>query len=60
VINDVMFMGSTTGTVYAMDIASGCAYWTYQAPQEVRAAVTIAWSEQRNEHLAVLAVASND
>ncbi|MDP3518454.1 MAG: PQQ-binding-like beta-propeller repeat protein [Pseudohongiella sp.] len=60
VINDVMFMGSTTGTVYAMDIASGCAYWTYQAPQEVRAAVTIAWSEQRNEHLAVVAVASND
>jgi polyvinyl alcohol dehydrogenase (cytochrome) len=60
VINTVMFMGSTSGTVYAMDIKSGCAYWTYQAPQEVRAAVTIAWSEQRNEHLAVIAVASND
>ncbi len=60
VINNVMFMGSTTGTVYAMDITSGCAYWTYQAPQEVRAAITIAWSEQRNEHLAVVAVASNE
>jgi polyvinyl alcohol dehydrogenase (cytochrome) len=28
VINNVMIMGSPSGTVYAMDIASGCAYWT--------------------------------
>lgn len=59
VINDVIFMGSTTGTVYAMDIASGCAYWSYEAPQEVRSGVTISWSDHHDTHVAVLADASN-
>lgn len=59
VINDVMFMGSTTGTVYAMDIATGCAYWTYEAGQEVRAAVSVSWSEQRESPVAVIADVSN-
>lgn len=59
VISDVMFMGSTTGTVYAMDIASGCAYWTYDAPQEVRAAVTVSWSDQLDAPVAVVADVSN-
>jgi len=58
VINDVMFIGSPGGTVYAMDIASGCAYWTYDAPQEVRAGITIANSEQHGA-VAVIADVSN-
>jgi polyvinyl alcohol dehydrogenase (cytochrome) len=59
VISDVMFMGSTTGTVYAMDIATGCSYWTYDAPQEVRAAITVSWSDQLAAPVAVVADVSN-
>lgn len=58
VINNVMFMGSTTGTVYAMDLASGCAYWTWDAPQEVRAGITVVASAQHGT-VAVVADVSN-
>ena len=32
VINNTVFMGSPSGSVYAMDIASGCAYWNIAVP----------------------------
>lgn len=59
VINNVMIMGSPSGTVYAMDIASGCAYWTYEAPHEVRAAVQVAFSQVHDAYLGVIADNSN-
>lgn len=59
VVNDVIIMGSPEGVVYALDIASGCAYWTFQAPQEVRAAVPVSWSDSLQKHVGVVADVSN-
>ncbi len=36
-----LFVGSEAGTVYALDAASGCVIWTFQAKGGVRAAITI-------------------
>jgi polyvinyl alcohol dehydrogenase (cytochrome) len=33
---DTVFVGSQDGTVYALDLSSGCARWTYSAGAEVR------------------------
>jgi Glucose dehydrogenase len=33
---DTVFVGSQDGTVYALDLPSGCARWTYSAGAEVR------------------------
>jgi len=41
VYGDVIFVGSQDGTVYALDLASGCAYWTFKAKAEVRSAISI-------------------
>lgn len=59
VINNVMIMGSPSGSVYAMDLASGCTYWTVEVPGEVRAAVTVAFSQELDKYLAVIAEGSN-
>ena len=37
-----VFVGVDTGYVYALDAASGCVYWSFQAPAGVRGAVSIA------------------
>ena len=42
VIADVMFMGSPSGEVRAMDLVTGCSYWRFEAPREVRTAISIA------------------
>jgi polyvinyl alcohol dehydrogenase (cytochrome) len=34
-------MGSQDGTIYALDLDSGCVHWTFKAAAEVRSAVTI-------------------
>ena len=39
--NDVIYVGSQDGTVYAIDIHTGCLHWRFKAPAEVRAAVVI-------------------
>ncbi len=40
-----VFVGSQNGTVYALDQASGCVRWTYDAGAEVRTGITIPdWS----------------
>jgi polyvinyl alcohol dehydrogenase (cytochrome) len=39
-----VFVGSQDGTVYALDAASGCTYWTFRAKAGVRTAVTIGWA----------------
>ncbi|MEX2333209.1 MAG: PQQ-binding-like beta-propeller repeat protein, partial [Pseudohongiella sp.] len=59
VINGIMIMGSPSGSVHAMDLASGCVYWTVEVPGEVRAAVTVAFSQELDRYLAVIAENSN-
>lgn len=36
-----IFVGSHDGTVYALDIDSGCARWTFRASAEVRTAIVV-------------------
>lgn len=36
-----LFIGSVAGTVYSLDAASGCIYWTYAAGAGVRTAISI-------------------
>ena len=43
----VVYVGSQDGTVYALDLDSGCAHWTFKADVEVRSAVTADESGQR-------------
>ena len=45
----VVFVGSQTGTVYALDQETGCVRWQFQASSEVRTGITIQpWGEQQN------------
>jgi len=41
VAGNTVFMGSQDGTVYALDVGSGCVRWTYKADAEVRSGITI-------------------
>lgn len=36
-----VFIGSSGGSVYSLDAATGCTYWTFEAASGVRSAVTI-------------------
>ncbi|HLX45283.1 MAG TPA: PQQ-binding-like beta-propeller repeat protein [Bryobacteraceae bacterium] len=36
-----LFIGSVAGTVYSLDAASGCIYWTYAAGAGVRTAISV-------------------
>jgi polyvinyl alcohol dehydrogenase (cytochrome) len=36
-----VFVGSQPGTVYSLDAATGCTYWTYSAGSSVRTAISI-------------------
>jgi polyvinyl alcohol dehydrogenase (cytochrome) len=40
-----LYTGSWDGTVYALDAASGCSYWTFKADAGVRTAIVIANGE---------------
>src|SRR5579871_1438504 len=40
-----IFVGSASGTVYSLDAATGCIYWSYKAEAGVRTAVSIARSK---------------
>jgi len=42
VANGTIFTGSQDGTVYALDLASGCAQWTFTASAEVRTGIVLA------------------
>lgn len=39
--NGKIFVGSQDGTVYALDLDSGCAHWTFKADTEVRHALSL-------------------
>jgi polyvinyl alcohol dehydrogenase (cytochrome) len=45
VAGDALFVGSQSGTVYAMDGRSGCVHWTFQATGEIRGSVI--YSDER-------------
>lgn len=38
---NALLVGSQSGTVYALDLETGCAYWTYSADIEVRSAIAV-------------------
>ncbi len=59
IINGVMYMGSTSGRVYALDLASGCAHWTFLATSEVRGALSVVHSPVLDKTLLVGADISN-
>ncbi len=37
----VIFVGSQSGDIYALDLESGCAHWTYSAGAEVRSSLSV-------------------
>jgi polyvinyl alcohol dehydrogenase (cytochrome) len=37
-----LFLGSNNGTVYSLDAATGCVYWTFRAASQVRSPIAIA------------------
>ncbi len=37
----VIFVGSQSGDIYALDLESGCAHWTYSAGAEVRSSLSL-------------------
>jgi polyvinyl alcohol dehydrogenase (cytochrome) len=41
VVGGRLFMGSQSGAVYALDAASGCLYWTFEADAWVRTAISV-------------------
>ena len=41
-----LFVGSEDGTVYAFDLETGCARWTFKAPAEVRTAIVLTDGEE--------------
>jgi polyvinyl alcohol dehydrogenase (cytochrome) len=59
VVDGVMFFGSGSGQVYAMDLESGCHYWTYAAIGEVRAAPTVAHIAATDQTVLVFADQTN-
>ncbi len=59
IVDGVMVYGSPSGQVYALDLESGCHYWTYAAISEVRAAPTVVHSAELNKDLVVIADQSN-
>lgn len=41
VVGHWVFVGSTSGRVYALDLRRGCIYWTFDADQQVRGAISV-------------------
>ncbi|HKA41099.1 MAG TPA: PQQ-binding-like beta-propeller repeat protein [Burkholderiales bacterium] len=41
IVNGRLFVGSANGNVYALDAATGCTHWTYNAEVPVRTAISI-------------------
>jgi polyvinyl alcohol dehydrogenase (cytochrome) len=41
VVGSRVFIGSASGLVYALDLHSGCTYWTFKAAGPVRAAISV-------------------
>jgi polyvinyl alcohol dehydrogenase (cytochrome) len=41
VVGRWVFVGSTSGRVYALDLQQGCIYWTFDAAAQVRSAISV-------------------
>ena len=41
IVGNTVFVGSQDGTIYALDVESGCVRWTFKADSEVRSAIAI-------------------
>jgi polyvinyl alcohol dehydrogenase (cytochrome) len=46
VIDGRVFVGSASGRVYALSLRDGCAYWTFDADQQVRTAIAVGYDSQ--------------
>jgi polyvinyl alcohol dehydrogenase (cytochrome) len=47
-----VFVGSASGTVYSLDAATGCTYWSFKADGAVRTAISIARSKTGGRYIA--------
>jgi len=45
----VIFVGSQSGDIYALDLESGCAHWTYSAGAEVRSSLSLGQLPDRDD-----------
>lgn len=52
VVGGRVFVGSMGGTVYSLDTATGCVYWSFKAEGSVRSAVSIAKSKTGGRYIA--------
>jgi len=43
IVDGRVFVGSTSGRVYALSLRDGCAYWTFDADAQVRTAIAFAY-----------------
>ena len=41
IVGNTVFVGSQDGTIYALDVETACARWTFEADAEVRSAISI-------------------
>jgi polyvinyl alcohol dehydrogenase (cytochrome) len=41
VVGRWVFVGSTSGRIYALDLQQGCIYWTFDAATQVRSAISV-------------------
>ena len=47
-----VFVGSVGGTVYSLDAATGCVYWSFKADGSVRSAISLARSKTGGRYIA--------
>jgi len=47
IVGGRIFVGTTAGTVYSLDAATGCTYWTYEAGAFVKSAISIVRLEKQ-------------
>lgn len=59
IVDGLMIMGSASGTIYALDLETGCSHWTYPAISEVRGSVEVVYSEVLEKTLVVVAENAN-
>jgi polyvinyl alcohol dehydrogenase (cytochrome) len=52
VVGGRVFVGSMGGSVYSLDAATGCVYWSFKADGSVRSAVSIAKSKTGGRYVA--------
>ncbi len=52
VVGGRVFVGSANGTVYSLDAATGCTYWSFKAEGSVRTAISVARSKTGGRYIA--------